>query len=139
MSQTADGEVQAALEAARAEPMELSRVVRAHADAVERLLAESPPSIAAVRASAYLEAPSRHLARLAEVAASDDPERAPVAALAAWRIARNLTAEALSAEELSLPDAAPFDALAQDELARPDIRRLAALVTAQIASLRSPG
>ncbi len=134
------------LREAHADPMELARAVRALGDdAVLVRVADGSVGerVAALRATAYLESPERALSALAELAGSDDADLAPVAALAAWRIARALDPRALDDRESDpselLPARDSFAALGADGSARLDIAALARMTADALDALvRAP-
>lgn len=96
----------------------------------------------ALRAVSSIDGAHRALPLLAPIAAGDDPNLAPAATAAAWRIARALDLDTLLSEEVDVEalrqSAAAWTALANDESARADLRQLAAFVSDALAKLGAP-
>lgn len=96
----------------------------------------------AIRAVAAIDGAYRALRPLAPVAAGDDPDLAPAAAAAAWRIARDLELDLLLADEVDVEalraGASAWSAIAADESARADLRQLAAFVADALSELGAP-
>ena len=123
------------------DPLELRRHARAIGEdgLLERIDAGE---VQAIRAAGFVEAPEAVLHRLGEIAAGDDPVRAPAAASAGARLSLDpLDVEAREVLPESLRDARePWAGLAADESAREDLRRLAGIVVGRIdaALLETP-
>lgn len=118
---------------ATGDPLELHRHAREIGEdaLLERIDAGE---VQAIRAAGWVDAPEVVLKRLGEIAAGDDPVRAPAAASAGARL--RLDPLDVEAREV-LPDALrearePWARLEADESARADLRRLAALVRGNI-------
>jgi hypothetical protein len=128
---------------ATAEPLAIGAVARRVGD--HRVLAELDASrsvsrrLRAIEAAVFLREPELALPRLAELAGGRDPDLAPTAQAAAWRIARSLDPLALEAREADraaiLGTRASFETIAADEDARSDIRLGARLVVDALSHL----
>ena len=98
--------------------------------------------VQAIRAAGFVDAPEVVLKRLGEIAAGDDPVRAPAAASAGARLRLDpLDVEAREVLPEMLREARePWAMLEDDETARADLRRLAAIVRGNLdaALLETP-
>ncbi len=116
----------------------------AHGDATLAAIHEGTlvERLRAIRAAAAIDGAYRALRLLAPVAAGDDPDLAPAAAAAAWRIARALELDALLADEVDVEalrgGASAWSAIAADESARADLRQLAAFIADALSQLGAP-
>ena len=115
-----------------ADPMELARRAQTLGDEnVLRQLEERSVSrrLEAIRMTPWLDRPERALLFLAPIAVGKDPLLAPAAVLNAYRIARRIDPQELSAWEIAghefIDVKQLFQRLADDPSARPDLRYLA--------------
>lgn len=132
--------------AADADELELARVTtRVGDDVVLAGLSDSNDPLtqfAAVRASPYVVDKEQALVPLATLAASRDPELAPLAAWKLARVAQALVREGLDAREVTARSLAPARAallaLAADTSARSDIRVYAGQAAQLLQSVGVP-
>lgn len=123
------------------DPLALRRQAR---DLGEDALLERIDSgeVQAIRAAGFVDAPEAVLKCLGEIAAGDDPVRAPAAALAGSRLQLDpLDIESREVDGEPLREAREvWSALEADETARADLRVLAGLVRGRIdaALLQTP-
>lgn len=132
--------------AADADELQLSRIAaRVGDDAVIATISDSRDplaQLAAIRAAPFLTDKDQTLMPLATLAASRDPELAPLAAWKALRVAQALVREGLALREVVPRELAParaaLSALAADETARSDIRLAAGQAVSLLGSLGVP-
>jgi hypothetical protein len=132
--------------AADADEVQLSRVAaRVGDDGVLAALSSSSDALvqlAAIRATPYLTDKEQALLPLATIAASRDPELAPLAAWKVLRVAQALVREGLGLREVMpralAPARAALSALAADETARSDIRSCAGQAAHLLETLGVP-
>jgi hypothetical protein len=116
------------------DPLEMARRVQRMGDSAVLTRLQKDRSVAvqlaAIRGARWMRAPESALGRLATLASGRDPDLAPAAVRACWRIARRLDPVALQRREVNLAALRParqrLAALAEDASARGDIRRMAA-------------
>jgi hypothetical protein len=127
------------------DPLALARWVDRRGDAalLDALESDRPAlRLAAIRAARWMSGPEAALEPLARLAAGRDPDLAPAAALACYRIVRDLDAVALDRREVLRGRLAParkaLAALQGDGAARLDLRRLAGFSVEGLEALGVP-
>jgi len=142
MAQSESG-VDALLEAAASgQSLEFARAVESMGDAqvVEFLGAGHPVGVrlAAAYASVWVEEPTLVIVALAELAAGRDPDLAPAAAWALWRVAQGFALREPNPEfsPLSPEAVSRVRAIAGDASMRPDLARLLELSCALLAGVQ---
>jgi hypothetical protein len=132
--------------AADADEVQLSRIAaRVGDDGVLSALSvtsDALAQLAAIRATPYLTDKEQSLLPLATIAASRDPELAPLAAWKVLRVTQALVREGLALREVVPSSLAParaaLIALAADETARSDIRSCAGQAAHLLGTLGVP-
>lgn len=131
---------------ADADELQLSRIAARLGDgAVIAAISDSRDplaQLAAIRAAPFLTDKEQTLLPLAALAASRDPELAPLAAWKVLRVAQALVREGLALREIVPRELAParaaLVALAADQTARSDIRLAAAQAASLLGSVGVP-